>query len=177
MKTFLKSRKSIKEIYQILRKEGIFEGSYNWFAHVFSREKAHCLKNDDIETEKRETEEEREKFTTEKHPPATKENAEEINDDTIPEEYKLKYRANLEVPIDEVREALDAGAQLEDEYQNYTGVIYALGKQDARLFRKWLPQNICERHGLEYQEKGNIAAKADVIELLAKLKSNPDKEA
>jgi hypothetical protein len=194
MNRFLCSRKKVHEIYEILREEGIFAISYSWFSRLFAREKIKYLKaeNSEAKEEIRKGEEEKEKlFTTEKRlsQKERKDNSEEENvrnfhvttepgapkESMIPEKYKLKLRAVLEVPISEIQEALDAGAKLEDELGSYTGVIFASGKKDARCFEKWLPQDICERYELRYREKKDMANKAEVIRLLTNGEINAPK--
>jgi hypothetical protein len=180
MEAFLKSRKNMREIYHVLKREGVFSGSYYWFAHLFAREKAYYL-NDELQKTGKEADPDVENgvssLTAETIPQGTQipdgkiggKVAVVYGEKEIPERFKLKHRADLEVPINEVQESLDAGAMIEDQYESYTGVIFAPGKQDVRRFQKWLPQSVCERFDLPYRSKENVATKSDVLGILDSL--------
>jgi hypothetical protein len=187
METFVQSRKNAKELYKILKEKGIFNGSYRWFTCLYARERARFFKIQESGTIYMEKEGKRENRVTRKKslPTAGKNESqerkdhlsmEEISDnreekeEAIPEQqYRLKSRVDLEVPVDEIQEAINAGARIDEEWGDYTGVIFAPGNRDARRFQKWLPRKVSEKYGLEYREKDKIATKTEVLELIPEL--------
>lgn len=171
---FLESGGTAKEIFKILRDRKIYEGSYSWFLRLFLSEKKNYLRKNPITIQEK-TGENDYSFEKQKNESSPSNIGFEGSTNEIPAKYKLKRRANLEVPINEIQEALYAGAMLEDVFEKHTGVIFAPGGRDARRFQKWLSQDFCKKHDLEYRRKENmiVATKSEVLDLIPQLDLSP----